>query len=158
MDVELVRIHRNGMQPHYGGRPISITAKRADRDKKQEILSVQKLKKSENKKLPFSITAQEPVVLVEKRRRTYEKSDSFLSQNIHTKVHKNNLIMPNGDQYADKLPLLTNSDVRQITPDHIESLETVQKECTDIVRSPHGAEFFATGAKVQSIAETQSLL
>ena len=43
VDVEFVRIHRNGMQPHHGGRPISITAKLADRDKKQEILSAQKL-------------------------------------------------------------------------------------------------------------------
>ena len=157
VDVEFVRIHRNGMQPHHGGRPISITAKLADRDKKQEILSAQKLKKSENKKLPFSITAQEPVVRVEERRRTYEKSDSFRSQNIHTKVHKNNIIMPNGDQYADEIPLLTNSEVLQITQDQVESLETVQKESTDIVRAPHGAEFFATGAKVQSVAETQSL-
>ena len=74
VDVEFVRIHRNG-PPRQSGYPVTITGRLVDRSKKDAILQTQRLKKIDKVKLPFFITAQEPPSVVEQRKRLYEISE-----------------------------------------------------------------------------------
>jgi pseudouridine-5'-phosphate glycosidase len=51
--VEFAIIHRNGIQGVHNGKPVTITAKLADRTKKEEILNAQKAKKNCETEAPF---------------------------------------------------------------------------------------------------------
>lgn len=72
MDVEFVRVHRNGPNPLNNGKPRSITARLVYRSKKDEILHAQKQMKQQNVQLPFYITPQSPMPTVENRREIME--------------------------------------------------------------------------------------
>ena len=75
-------------------KPISITGRLVDRGKKDEILKAQKAKKLDNVHLPFHITAQEPISVVENRKRLYNISDNFRKNDIMTKVTKDKVVLP----------------------------------------------------------------
>lgn len=72
MDVEFVRVYRNGPNPLNNGKPRSITARLVYRSKKDEILHAQKQMKQQNVQLPFYITPQSPMPTVENRRKIME--------------------------------------------------------------------------------------
>jgi hypothetical protein len=61
VQVSFVRIHRNSVRGTYNSRPVTITAKLTDCDKKDEILKAQKVKKIQKVRLPFFITVQDPL-------------------------------------------------------------------------------------------------
>jgi hypothetical protein len=134
---------------------VTITAKLTDRDKKDEILKAQKVKKLQKVRLPFFITAQDPSAIMEERKRLYSISDSLRENKTKTKVERGRIILPNGDVYSDPVPKLETSDVLQLHPDEIEDLDTpvTSTEPTKL----KGTEIFATGAKVTLIAEVQNL-
>ena len=87
VDVEFVRVHRNG-PARPDGKPVTITGKLASLDDKEKILAAQKDKRGKKVKLPFSITAQEPIPLVEERKKLYEISDSYRNRQIMSKVER----------------------------------------------------------------------
>ena len=107
---------------------MSITAKLKDRDKKDELLKAQREKRDKKEKVPFNITAQEPMSLVENRKRLYELSDSLRSQKINSRVYRNNIIMPNGDAYTDEVQYVSNKDVLEVGPSDLNVLKSVQTE------------------------------
>lgn len=87
IDVDFVRIHRNGVRAQHNGKPVSITAKLSDRSKKDEILHENQKKKNEKKKLPFFISPQQPHSTVATKNKTYDKFNSLRRQNISAKLH-----------------------------------------------------------------------
>lgn len=52
IDVDFVRIHRNGVRAQHNGKPVSITAKLSDRSKKDEILHENQKKKTKKRNYP----------------------------------------------------------------------------------------------------------
>ena len=155
VDVEFVRIHRNG-PPRQSGYPVTITGRLVDRSKKDAILQAQRLKNLNKVKLPFFITAQEPPSVVEQRKRLYEISDVHRKQGINTKVSKNQIILPSGHPYVDDVMPLSNADVLQLP-----AAETVELDSLDTVFTPYeerrGSTFFAEGMSVKSVDDLQRL-
>lgn len=149
VDVNFIRIHRNGVRPQNSDRPVTITAKLTDRSKKDEILSAQKVKKIAKVSLPFYITPQQPPSLVSARNKLFDKSDSLKKQNINVKISRNNIIMPNGSKYREEVPLLTNADVLQIDPSKTEKLDEIVTKSAEPIKK-NGSEFYAIGSKVNS--------
>ncbi|KAK3093349.1 hypothetical protein FSP39_014330 [Pinctada imbricata] len=156
IDAKFVRIHRNGFKRGFGGKPISITGKLEDRNQKDQILAAMKEKKSTGERLPFHITAQEPPQLIEERKKLYEKSNSFRKQNINTRISGKHIILPNGSQYAEEIPLLTNADVLQIPETEQRNLENVRMYTTECEKR-QGTQMFASGSEVRSIDDVQNL-
>lgn len=95
-------------------RPVSITAKLTDRNKKHEILNAQKIKIIARVSIPFYITPQQPFSLVSARNKLYDKSDSLKKQNISVKISKNSIVLPNGSKYNEEVPLLSTAAVLKI--------------------------------------------
>ena len=156
IDVQFVRIHRNGNKPYANGKPVSITGKLTDRNQKTAILQAQKAKKADKIKIPFFVTAQEPNVTVENRKRLYGISDNFRKNNQSTKVVKNTVLMPNGSVYEEEVPKLSNADILQITSEEKDGLEKVELVSTGpTVRK--GSSFFASGARVTSAEEVNDV-
>ena len=155
VQVSFVRIHRNSVRGTYNSRPVTITAKLTDRNKKDEILKAQKTKKLQKVRLPFFITAQEPPAIIEERKRLYSISDSLRENKIKTKVERGKIILPNGDIFCDPVPKLETSDVLQLNPDEIQDLDT-PVTATEPTKMK-GTEIFATGAMVTSITEVENL-
>ena len=117
IDVQFVRIHRNGIRPQQNCRPVIITAKLVDGKKKEDILNAQKLKKIEKKTLPFFITPQQPPSINSAKNKLYDKADSLRKQNINARVQGNRLMMPNGAAYVEEIPLISSADALQISPE-----------------------------------------
>lgn len=156
IDVQFVRIHRNGIRPQYNNRPVTITAKLVDGKKKEDILNAQKLKKIEKKTLPFFITPQQPPSINSAKNKLYDKADSLRKQNINARVQGNRLMMPNGAAYVEEIPLISSADALQISPEETDSLDEVFTECTDPVQK-HGSEFVAIGTKIKTIDDAHNL-
>lgn len=157
VDVQFVRIHRNGIRPqHNSDRPITITAKLTDRNKIHVILNAQKQKKIAKQSLPFFITTQQPASVVAARNRLYDTADSLRKQNISAKIKKNNIILPNGSSYKDDVPFLSNADALMITPEDTETLDSVATKSSEPVKK-NGSEFLAIGARVNTVAEVKNL-
>lgn len=152
VDVEFVRIHRNGVRPQFNNKPVTITAKLLDRNKKDEILNAQRLKKIAKQRLPFFITPQLPTPLTSARNKLFDKADSFRKQSINVKVHRNEIIMPNGSKYEEEVPLISSADTLQISAEEYQSLDDVLVVSTDPVQKD-GSEFMAIGANIQSTDE-----
>lgn len=93
VDVEFVIIHRNGIRGVHNGKPVTITAKLADRAKKEEILNAQKAKKIARQRLPFFITPQQPPVVVSSKNKIYDKANSLKKQSISAKVKQDQIIL-----------------------------------------------------------------
>lgn len=155
VDVEFVRIHRNGVQPQRSGRPVTITAKLTDPNKKDEVLSAQKVKKVAKTSLPFYITPQQPLSLVSARNKLYDKADSLKKQNIGVRLSRNGISMPNGSKYSEEVPFLSNAAVLQIDSADTENMdEIVTKSTTPIQKN--GSEFSGIGSKVDSISSVKN--
>ena len=155
VDVDFIRIHRNGVHPQSSKRPITITAKLKDPNKKDEILKAQKAKKIARVSLPFYITPQQPPSIVSAKNKLYDKADSLKKQNISAKVARNSIIMPNGSTFTEEVPLLSNADVLQIDTSETEGMdEIVTKNIQPIQKN--GSEFSGIGAKVNSIDSVQN--
>ena len=153
VDVEIVRVHRNGPQGSKK-KPVSITAKLKDRDKKDELLKAQREKRDKQEKVPFNITAQEPMSLVENRKRLYELSDSLRSQKINSRVYRNNIIMPNGDAYTDEVQYVSNKDVLEVGPSDLNVLKSVQTE-KSVSQDVDGNVFIAKGSIVENVEDVR---
>lgn len=93
IDVDFIRIHRNGVRAQHNGKPVSITAKLSDRSKKDEILNAQKTKKIEKQKLPFFISPQQPPSIVATKNKTYDKFNSLRRQNISARLHRDHILL-----------------------------------------------------------------
>ena len=135
VDVEFVRIHRNGIRPqHNSDRPITITAKLTDRNKIHVILNAQKQKTIAKQSLPFFITTQQPASVVAARNRLYDTADSLRKQNISAKIKKNNIILPNGLSYKDDVPFVSNAGALMVTPEETEILVSVTTKSSEPVK------------------------
>ncbi|KAK3084817.1 hypothetical protein FSP39_019522 [Pinctada imbricata] len=156
IDVEFVRIHRNGMRRGSDSRPVSITEKLQNRSAKDAILKAQKAKKALGTRLPFHITAQEPIPVVEDRKRLYDISESFRKDNQQTRVVKDKLILPSGEEYEDVVPMMKNSDVLKFDADTLSQLNTVETFSTPEVER-EGNVMFATGAKTYSASDVETV-
>lgn len=156
VDVEFVRIHRNGVRPQFNDKPVTITAKLKDRNKKDEILNAQRLKKIAKQRLPFFITPQQPAPLTSARNKLFDKADSFRKQNINVKVQRNEITMPNGTKYEEEVPLISSADALQISSEEYQSLDDVVVVSTEPVQKD-GSEFMAVGANIQSSDEALNI-
>lgn len=124
IDVDFVRIHRNGVRAQHNGKPVSITAKLSDRSKKDEILNAQKTKKIEKQKLPFFISPQQPPSIVATKNKTYDKFNSLRRQNISARLHRDHILLGDGSTYKEEVPIITNADALQITPEQTQDLDS----------------------------------
>ena len=156
VDVEFIRIHRNGPVRRNNGRPVTITGKLKDRNKKDAILRAQRQKKADKVKVPFFITAQEPQSVVENRKRLYELSDHYRSQNINTRVTKGGLTKPDGEPVPEIVAPLSSADLLQTPPEETKKLESLDTVSTEYAER-HGTCVFAEGMKVTSVAEVQQV-
>ena len=156
VDVEFVIIHRNGIRGVHNGKPVTITAKLADRAKKEEILNAQKAKKIARQRLPFFITPQQPPVVVSNKNKIYDKANSLQKQSISAKVKRDQIILGDGSSYQEEVPLIRNSDALQITSEETQALDEIQITSVDpIIRD--GSEFSAAGAKAQTTDEVRDI-
>lgn len=155
VDVSFVRIHRNGVLHKKSDRPVTITAKLTDRNKKDEILNAQKSKKIARVSLPFYITPQQPPALVSARNKLFDKSDSLKKQNISVKISRNSIVLPNGSKYSEEVPLLSNAAVLKIDQTESEQLDDIVTMNTEPIQK-NGSEFYATGTKVGSVNQAQN--
>lgn len=128
VDVQFVRIHRNSVKGVVHSKPVSITGKLVDREKKDELLQAQKSKKLAKVTLPFFITVQEPTVMVEEKKRLYAISDMLRSQNIRTKIQRGHIVLPNGEKYQEPIPKLESSEVLQIATHDVEPVDSVSTD------------------------------
>ena len=78
VDVEFVRIHRNG--------PITITSKLTYRNMIHFIHNATIQQKIAKQSLPFFITTQQPASVVAGRNRLYDNENSLRKQNISAKI------------------------------------------------------------------------
>lgn len=155
VDISFVRIHRNGVLHKKSDRPVSITAKLTDRNKKDKILNAQKSKKIARVSLPFYITPQQPPSLVSARNKLFDKSDSLKKQNISVKISRNSIVLPNGSKYSEEVPLLSNAAVLKIDQTESEQLDDIVTMNTEPIQK-NGSEFYATGTKVGSVNQAQN--
>ena len=146
VNVEFVRVHRNG-PARPDGKPVTITGKLASLDDKEKILAAQKDKRGKKVKLPFSITAQEPIPLVEERKKLYEISDSYRNRQIMSKVERGKVVLPSGEIHSDPVPELTNTDILETSAHHIESAASLRTEAAYTDRG--GSHLRVDGAKVE---------
>ena len=149
VDVEFVRIHRNGFTKPGRDTPVSITGRLVDRGKKDEILKAQKAKKLDNVHLPFHITAQEPISVVENRKRLYNISDIFRKNDIMTKVTKDKVVLPDGNPCTEEVKPIENADILLVNTETIDELEAIDTVSTPPVQRS-GSNFFATATKAVS--------
>lgn len=156
IDVDFIRIHRNGVRAQHNGKPVSITAKLSDRSKKDEILNAQKTKKIEKQKLPFFISPQQPPSIVATKNKTYDKFNSLRRQNISARLHRDHILLGDGSTYKEEVPIITNADALQITPEQTQDLDSFEVKSTDPVVKD-GSEFSAIGAIVHTVEDVQNM-
>ena len=149
VDVEFVRIHRNGFTKAGRDKPISITGRLVDRGKKDEILKAQKAKKLDNVHLPFHITPQEPISVVENRKRLCNISDNFRKNDIMTKITKDKVVLPDGKPCTEEVKPIENADILLVNTETIDELEAIDTVSTPPVQRG-GSNFFATATKAVS--------
>ena len=144
VDVEFVRVHRNGPLAPMA----SPSQSPASLDDKENILAAQKDKRGKKVKLPFSMTAKKPISLVEERKKLYEISDSYRNRHIMSKVERPGQSGPTvGRNSLGSGPELTNTDILETSANHIESAASLRTEAAYTDRG--GSHLRVDGAKVE---------
>ncbi|KAK3096109.1 hypothetical protein FSP39_023344 [Pinctada imbricata] len=154
-NVRFAVIHRNGkLLPN--GKPVSITGKLMDRNKKFDILKAQAMKKREKKLIPFYITAQELEEISEERKRLYNISDKFRKDQIATKVVKNQLVLPDGKVHEEAVKPLSNADVLSTSSEEQAELQSVELVHTHSIER-QGSFFFGVAGNAKTEADVNRI-
>lgn len=115
-----------------------------------------KKKKTKKKKLPFFISPQQPHSTVATKNKTYDKFNSLRRQNISAKLHWDYILLGDGSTYKEEVPIITNADALQITPEQTQDLDSFEVKSTDPVVKD-GPEFSAIGVIVHTVEDVQNM-
>ena len=128
LDVEFIRIHRNGPKHPGNSKPRIITGKRKNYNDKEHILQVMRQQREDkNSSLPFYITPQTPQQVHENKKKLQNLNYKHRADEVMTKIMGNKVVFPNGNVYRDK-----------VQEPRAEDLLTMKEEKVKKARRHHG--------------------
>ncbi|XP_056017036.1 uncharacterized protein LOC125676365 [Ostrea edulis] len=127
IDVNFVRIHRNGQKNSGSTRPRTITGKLQNSSNKDRILSAirQKREISGLSDMPFYITPQTPLQMNENKKKLQEMNNKYREENVKTKIVGNKLVFPNGNIYRDRVLPPRAEDILMMDDQEVDKLEGI---------------------------------
>lgn len=90
------------------------------------------------------------------KNKTYDKFNSLRRQNISARLHRDHILLGDGSTYKEEVPIITNADALQITPEQTQDLDSFEVKSTDPVVKD-GSEFSAIGAIVHTVEDVQNM-
>uniref|UniRef100_K1Q9C7 IMPACT-like protein n=1 Tax=Magallana gigas TaxID=29159 RepID=K1Q9C7_MAGGI len=90
------------------------------------------------------------------KNKTYDKFNSLRRQNISARLHRDHILLGNGSTYKEEVPIITNADALQITPEQTQDLDSFEVKSTDSVVKD-GSEFHSIGAIVHTVEDVQNM-
>ncbi|XP_056022092.1 uncharacterized protein LOC130054978 [Ostrea edulis] len=124
IDVNFVRIHRNGQKNSGSTRPRTITGKLQNSSNKDRILSAirQKRETSGLSDMLFYITPQTPLQMNENKKKLQEMNNKYREENVKTKIVGNKLVFPNGNIYRDRVLPPRAEDILMMDDQEVDKL------------------------------------
>jgi hypothetical protein len=158
LDVDFVRIHRNGPRNPGSLKPRTITGKLVNSSQKDRILSAirQKRERDELSEMSFYITPQTPLQTNENKKKLQEVNNKYRGENIKTKIIGNKLVFPNGNVYRDRVQPPRAEDILMMDEKEIEGLEeTTVIEGDKFTRD--GNTFISLSSTVDTYAQVRKV-
>ena len=156
LDVEFIRIHRNGPKHPGNPKPRIITGKLKNYNDKEHILQVMRqLREDKNSSLPFTITPQTPQQIHENKKKTQDLNYKYRTDKVMTKITGNKLVFPNGNVYRDKVQEPRAEDLLTMKEEEVKKLEDITVYATESV-SEGGNSFKAIASQVSSYAQVRN--
>ena len=152
LDVEFIRIHRNGPKHPGNPKPRIITGKLKNYNDKEHILQVMRqLREDKNSSLPFYITPQTPQQVHENKKKLQDLNYKYRTDKVMTKITGNTLVFPNGNVYRDKVQEPRAEDLLTMKEEEVKKLEDITVYATE-----GGNSFKAIASQVSSYAQVRN--